>query len=124
RAAAAAAARLMATVGLGSREALLGELSLDDAWRHVERITGEMPSRLAGSPNARRMAEYAHETLARAGIESRLHEIPGLVSFPEAGLLRVLAPGSREVVANTLGHSASTDGIEGELIYVGSGAES
>jgi hypothetical protein len=53
-----------------------------------------------------------------------MHEFPGLVSFPEAARVRVLAPEEREIEANTLGHSASTDGIEGELIYVGSGAES
>src|SRR5687767_6926178 len=105
-------------------EALLDDLSVDRAWAHLEHIAREIPSRLAGSPNARRMAEYAHEALGRAGLESRLHEFPGLVSFPEPGLLRVLSPERREIVANTLGHSASTDGLEGELVYVGSGAES
>jgi hypothetical protein len=105
-------------------EALLGELSVDEAWQHVEHIAGRIPSRLAGSPNARRMAEYAHERLARSGLESRLDEFAGLVSFPEAGLLRVLTPERWEITANTLGHSASTDGLEGELVYVGSGAES
>src|SRR5262245_16224065 len=107
-----------------SLEAILGDLSVDRAWRDLERIAGEIPSRLAGSPNARRMAEYAHDALGRAGLESRLDEFPGLVSFPEEGLLRVLAPEGREIAANTLGHSASTDGIEGEIVYVGSGAES
>jgi hypothetical protein len=103
---------------------VLDELSVDRAWRHLEHIAGEIPSRLAGSPNARRMAEYAEEALARAGLDSRRHEFPGLVSFPEPALLRVLAPEASEIAANTLGHSASTDGLEGELVYVGSGAES
>ena len=105
-------------------DALLRELSVDGAWRHLEHIANEIPSRLAGSLNARRMAEYAHEQLGRAGLEARRHEFPGLVSFPEPALLRVLSPERREIAANTLGHSASTDGIEGELVYVGSGAES
>src|SRR5207244_5159351 len=48
----------------------------------------------------------------------------GLVSFPEEGLVRVLSPERGEIAANTLGHSAATDGLEGELVYVGSGAES
>jgi hypothetical protein len=103
---------------------ILDELSVDRAWRHLEHIAGEIPSRLAGSPNARRMAEYAHEALGQAGLDSHLHRFPGLVSFPEPALLRVLAPEQREIAANTLGHSASTDGLEGELVYVGSGAES
>ncbi|HEY3108749.1 MAG TPA: M28 family peptidase, partial [Chloroflexota bacterium] len=105
-------------------DAIRRDLSVDEAWRHLERIAEEIPSRLAGSPNARRMAEYAHDALGRAGLASRMQEFPGLVSFPETALIRVLAPERREIAANTLGHSASTDGLEGELVYVGSGAES
>ena len=107
-----------------AREDILRDLSVDNAWAHIERITEQIPSRLAGSPNSRRMAEYAHDTFTRAGLASQMHEFPGLVSFPESALVRLLSPEAREIAANTLGHSASTDGIEAELIYVGSGAES
>ncbi|HEY3081674.1 MAG TPA: M28 family peptidase [Chloroflexota bacterium] len=105
-------------------EAVLGDLSVDAAWRRLEHIAERIPSRLAGSPSSLRMAEYAHEALAEAGLDNRLDEFPGLVSFPGPGLVRVLGTEPREIAANTLGHSASTDGIEGELVYVGSGAES
>ena len=103
---------------------VLRELSVDNAYAHIVHITTQIPSRLAGSANSRRMAEYAHEAFTGAGLESRMHEFPGLVSFPEAGEVCVLAPEARTIGANTLGHSASTDGLEGELVYVGSGAES
>ena len=105
-------------------EDVLRELSADRAWALIEEITSEIPSRLAGSENSRRMAEYSHDRFAEAGLEARLHEFRGLVSFPEAGAVRLLAPEARDIEAHTLGHSASTDGIEGELVYVGSGAES
>ncbi len=105
-------------------EEILRDLSVDNAWAHIAHITEQIPSRLAGSANSRRMAEYAYESFGRAGLVSQMHEFPGLVSFPEAAAVRILAPEARAIVANTLGHSASTDGIEGELIYVGSGAES
>ncbi len=105
-------------------EDILQELSVERAWAHIAHITEQIPSRLAGSANARRMAEYAHETFAGAGIESQLHEFLGLVSFSEAAAVRLLAPEQHEIAANTLGHSASTEGLEGELVYVGSGAES
>ncbi len=105
-------------------EDILREISVDNAWSHIEHITEQIPSRLAGSVNSRRMAEYAHETLAASGLDSRMHEFPGLVSFPDEARLRVLHPEEREIVTNTLGHSASTEGLEGELVYVGSGAES
>ncbi|HUG16617.1 MAG TPA: M28 family peptidase [Thermomicrobiales bacterium] len=103
---------------------ILADLSVDRAWQHLTHITEQIPTRLAGSPNSRRMAEYAAEQLERNGLRSSLHEFHGLVSFPEAGEVRVLSPDPRTIEANTLGHSASTDGIEGELVYVGSGAES
>lgn len=100
------------------------ELSVERAWAHLEHITRAIPTRLAGSDNSRRMAEYAHQQLRANGLESTMHTFPGLVSFPEAAEVRVLSPNPRTLEANTLGHSANTDGIEGELVYVGSGAES
>lgn len=107
-----------------SLEQILGDVSVDNAWSHIEHITEQIPSRLAGSANSRRMAEYAFETFQQAGLETQMQEFLGLVSIPEEGALRLLAPEQREIVANTLGHSASTEGVEGELVYVGSGAES
>jgi peptidase M28-like protein len=105
-------------------EQILGDVSVDTVYKHIEHITTRIPSRLAGSANSQRMAEYAYETLQKSGLESRMHKFLGLVSFPEDGLVRILSPEKREIVANTLGHSAVTEGVEGELVYVGSGAES
>ncbi len=105
-------------------EDVLGALSAERTWAMIEEITSEIPSRLAGSENSRRMAEYSRDRFAEAGLDARLHEFMGLVSFPEAASVRLLSPETKDIEAHTLGHSASTDGIEGELIYVGSGAES
>jgi hypothetical protein len=91
---------------------------------HVEHITSKIPSRLAGSENARRMAEYSLAALKKYGLEARVHELPGLVSFPEKAEMRVLQPVELSIEANTLGHSVATlpDGISGALIDVASGA--
>jgi Peptidase family M28 len=105
-------------------ERIMAELSVERAWQNLRHITEQIPSRLAGSPNSRRMAEYAQETFAGYGLASQLHEFPGLVSFPEPASVRLLAPEERAIEAHTLGHSASTEGIEAELVYVASGAES
>lgn len=105
-------------------ERIMAELSAERAWQNLLNITEQIPSRLAGSANSRRMAEYARETLADYGLESRLHEFRGLVSFPDPASVRLLAPEERTIAGHTLGHSASTEGIEGELVYVASGAES
>ena len=106
-----------------TEEAVLKELSADNVKAHVEHIISEIPSRLAGSENGRRMAEYSRDSLREAGVEAAVHELPGLVSYPHEAELRLQAPVEMAIQANTLGHSLETlaDGISGELVYVASG---
>jgi len=47
-----------------SEEHILNALSVDNVRAHVEHIVTQMPTRLAGSENARRMAEYSCEEFA------------------------------------------------------------
>src|SRR5215510_4320126 len=91
---------------------------------HVEHITTEIPSRLAGSANGKRMAEYSAAQLEKIGVKAQVHELPGLVSFPGTAELRVLSPRELVIDANTLGHSLPTlpEGLSGELMDVASGA--
>ncbi len=108
-----------------AEETLFAALSVDNVRRHVTTIVTEIPSRLAGSDNGRRMAEYSAKAMVEAGAdECQIHELPAIVSFPEAAELRVLAPEVRTIQANTLGHSLATTprGVEGDLMDVGSGA--
>ena len=106
-----------------SVEQLLSELSVDNIRNHARHIVETMPSRLAGSPNAARMAAYSADQLKRAGLAARVETIPGLVSFPREAELTILSPLNKLLPANTFGHSVETspEGIAGELIYVGSG---
>src|SRR5215510_15122262 len=106
-----------------SEEQILSELSVDNIRNHVRHIVETMPSRLAGSPNAARMAEYSAAQLKRAGVAARVESIPGLVSFPREAELTVLSPQHKVLAANTFGHSVETlpEGMSGELVYVGSG---
>src|SRR5215831_9186024 len=107
-----------------SEQWVVAAVSAANVKAHVEHITTEIPSRLAGSANAKRMAEYSRGVLGKAGVSARVFEIPGLVSFPDKAQLRVLAPVELAIEANTLGHSLPTlpDGIAAELIDVASGA--
>ena len=107
-----------------SDESVVAAVSAANVKAHVEHITTEIPSRLAGSANGKRMAEYSASALTKAGVAARVHEMPGLVSFPEKAEMRVLAPVELAIEANTLGHSLPTlaDGISAELIDVASGA--
>jgi hypothetical protein len=107
-----------------SQQSIIQVLSVERVRADVERITTEIPSRLAGSENGRRMAEYSRDALRAAGVPAEVQETPGLVSFPGKGELQVLAPREIAIEANTLGHSLPTlpEGITGELMDVASGA--
>ena len=106
-----------------SEQQILAELSVENIRNHVRHIVETMPSRLAGSPNAARMAEYSTAQLQRAGVAARVETIPGLVSFPREAELTILSPQPKALPANTFGHSVETlpEGVSGELVYVGSG---
>src|SRR5262249_62308446 len=99
-----------------AKSTVLEEVSPDRVRAHVDHITREIPSRLAGSANGKRMAEYSAAALAKVGVKAQVHELPGLVSFPQQGELRVLTPTELVIEANTLGHSLPTlpEGLAGE----------
>jgi len=108
-----------------SRERVLDEVSAANIRGHVEHIAWQIPHRAAGSENGRRMAEYSRNAMIEAGVgDTRIHELPAIVSFPEHAEFRVEAPREIVIQANTLGHSVETlpEGLSGELVYVGSGA--
>ncbi|MEI4473935.1 M28 family peptidase [Frigidibacter sp. MR17.24] len=91
----------------------------------MEAITTTIPSRAAGSENGRRMAEYSRDALIRVGVAgAEVQDLPAIVSFPDHADFIVRGAQDLRVQANTLGHSLQTlpEGIEGELVYVGSGA--
>lgn len=107
-----------------SEQSILSALSVDNVRAHVEHICEHIPSRLAGSENQRRMAEYSARVLREAGAHAVVHHVPGLVSFPDRADLEVLEPVRMTIEANTLGHSTLTpsEGITGELLDTRTGA--
>lgn len=107
-----------------SERAILDALRVDNVRAHVEHITQKIPSRLAGSENQQRMAEYSAKSLRESGVDANVFHLPGLVSFPDKAEFKVLSPGELTIEANTLGHSTMTpsEGLQGELLDVYTGA--
>lgn len=101
----------------------MSELSVERVRTDIQKICNEIPTRLAGSAAGKQMAEYSLAGLKAAGADARIHEMPGLVSFPEPGSLEILSPDTRKVDAFTLGHSVPTapSGLEGQLVDCGAG---
>jgi hypothetical protein len=106
-----------------SEDRLLAELSVDRAWKNIETMVNQFPSRLAGSAACWQAAGFVDEQLRAVGIKSELMEYRGLVSFPEKATLEIISPEYRAIPAHVLGHSVSTGTkpVEGELVDAGRG---
>jgi hypothetical protein len=106
-----------------SEDEILREFSGERARNHVEHITREFPTRMAGTVNGRRMAEYSAAMMNESGVSAQVHEMSGLVSFPERTTFEVLGSQPVSMAAMTLGHSEPTgpDGIAAELIDISGG---
>jgi hypothetical protein len=106
-----------------SEHLVVDSVSAENVRARVEYICENIPSRLAGSDNGRRMAEDNADALRAVGVTAEVHELLGLVSFPRPGKLQVVSPSPMAVEAYTSGHSLVTPpgGTSGELVYVGSG---
>lgn len=102
---------------------VLADIHLGRVRAHVETITEQFPTRLAGATNGKRMAEYSAAELQSYGVDARVEEFPGLVSFPESGSFRVLGPDGFTLEASTLGHSLPCENLRGWLYDTGSGTD-
>ncbi len=104
-------------------EKICRQLSGEEALRHIERVTREIPTRLAGSEECKRMAEYLKDQMIRYGIPAEVHDFDALVGFTGTAELMVLEPEKRVIQCNPFVHIGNTTpaGLTGELISVGSG---
>lgn len=106
-------------------DTFLSELSLSRVMDDVVWIVENTPHRLSGTEGAERTAEYLAYRLAEAGIEVNTDRVPGYLSIPGDATVEVVHPVARRVEARPFAHSGSTgpDGVEGELVYLGAGAD-
>ena len=107
------------------REAILNELSIHNVMKHTEYLANELPDRYSGNPNERKAAAYLEENLTSAGIPVTVHEFSGYASVPVDSNLQVLTPEVVEIQTVPFMNIPNTppEGIEAELVDVGSGSE-
>jgi hypothetical protein len=103
---------------------IMQELSGDTARKHIEKISREIPFRMAGTEELKQMAEYLRDQMKSYGIAAEVQEFDALVGFTGTAELRVLEPERRIIQCRPFVHIANTGpaGIQAELIFVGSGA--
>ncbi|MEM3699419.1 MAG: hypothetical protein QXL57_00920 [Candidatus Bathyarchaeia archaeon] len=100
---------------------ILKELSLEEAFKHMEFLVNEIGERPAGTEKMRQAAEYIRKELESYELEARIDNFYIYHSYPINAELRVLHPETRVIHAKPFCHIVSTlpEGIEGELVYVG-----
>ena len=104
-------------------EKLAEELSLDNIYENMEYLVDEVGERLSGSPQMRKATEFICGKLQEYGVEAHIDHFPMYQSYPGEASLTVLSPEKKEIPTKPVCHikSTSAEGIEGELIYLGSG---
>jgi len=102
---------------------IIQEFSGEVMARHIEKISREIPTRLAGTEECKRMAEYLRDQMVSYGIPAEVQEFDALVGYTGTAELMILEPEKRVLQCRPFVHIANTGpaGLQGELIYVGSG---
>jgi len=81
-------------------------------------------TRLSGSEDERRAAEYVDEQLKGFGYDSRIVMHDAYISLPGAASLRITSPKAQELfcITHSMGISTPPGGVTGELVYAGKGS--
>lgn len=95
----------------------------EKSFKHIQKITKELPTRFSGTEECKKMAEYLMDQMLSYGIHAEVQEFDALVGFPGTAELMILEPVKQVFQCNPFVHAANNPpaGIEGELVFVGSG---
>jgi Peptidase family M28 len=111
-------------------QSILSELSVAQAFKHIEWFANRCPQRLSGTEEARLATDYIIRTLHEYGLSETKHEFDAFVCVPKnpdwSGILEVRSPVKANLKCVVRAQIASTppEGIEGEVVYMRSGFES
>jgi hypothetical protein len=102
---------------------IISEYSPDEVRRHLEYLT--TLTRMAGTEDERRAAEYIKGKLDEYGIDAKIHQFEAYISHPGKAELEMLSPVRKAFFSLAHGFIASTppEGVEAELVSVGKGLE-
>lgn len=105
-------------------EELKAEISIDNLYTDMDYLVNKVGERLSGTREMKKATEYIHSRLECSGVESHIDHFPMYQSYPGTAELKVTMPETREIKTRPVCHIDSTpeEGVDGELIYLGSGA--
>lgn len=104
---------------------ILEEISGEQIWKHMENFTNISPQRLSGTEEEKKTVDYIKKSFESYGLPVMVHELDALVSFPGHGELKITSPETKTIKCSVFAQIASTlpEGIEAEIVYMGSGGE-
>ncbi|MDL2293612.1 M28 family peptidase, partial [Ruminococcaceae bacterium OttesenSCG-928-D13] len=104
---------------------VLNELDVERSIEHIRWLTENTPNRTSGMGQDRKAAEYICQQMQDYGLESQMLEFEAYNSRPGYSSLKVVAPETVVLESLPCCHIASTppEGIQLELVYLGSGGE-
>ena len=104
---------------------LLGSLSTKEPWEHMKWMIENVPNRMTGTPECTKHAEYLQKVLEGYGLKTIMYKHDSFESYPGDCKLKIVYPEEKEIRCRTLSHipPMPKEGLEGELVYVGSGGE-
>lgn len=104
---------------------MLDSLSVVEPWEHMKWMIENVPARVTGTEQCTRQAEYLQNVLEEYGLKTTMYHHDSYESYPGDCKLKILSPEEREISCKTLSHSSPMpkEGLEGELVHVGSGGE-
>jgi hypothetical protein len=100
---------------------VLGEISKERLWRHVEWFA-KVGEKLSGTAENERSVDYILGVLKEYGVEAEAPEFDAWLGFPRLfeAEVKVLEPERRDLDCVSLAQCASAS-VEGDLVYVGGG---
>ena len=103
--------------------ASIGEVSIERLTRHDRAIAQWV--RLSGTPDEAKAFDYIARTLDSFGYTVHRYHHPALVGYPQSSRLEVRQPVQLRLPCNGYSLSPATpeEGVEGELVFVGTGLE-
>lgn len=104
-------------------ETIIQEISLDNMYDNMAYLVDEVGERLSGSPEMKKATAFICEKLQQYGVKAHIDHFPMYQSYPGQASLKVTEPEEKELLTRPVCHIRSTppEGIEGELLYLGSG---
>lgn len=103
---------------------IIDEISLDRIYKDMAYLVNQVGERLSGTKEMKKATQYIYNQLMSNNIDAYIDHFPMYQSYPKEASLKIIEPFEKVIKTKPVCHIESTPstGIEGEVIYLGSGS--